>query len=73
LYSYKDYEIDQQEIFEPFLNKRIFSNHIEDQREYVAALDKRRHLARMKFEEHCEPKGKIPQRICPLLEQSKFK
>jgi hypothetical protein len=55
--------------FESFLNKRIFSNHIEDQREYVATLDKRRHLARMKFEEHCEPKGKNPEEICPLLEQ----
>jgi hypothetical protein len=52
-----------------FLNKRIFSNHIEDQREYVAALDKRRYLARMKFEEYCEPKCKILQRIYPLLEQ----
>jgi len=52
-----------------FLNKRIFLNHIEDQREYVAALDKRRHLARMKFEEYCELKGKFPQRIYPLLEQ----
>lgn len=23
----------------------------------------------MKFEEHCEPKGKIVERICPQLEQ----
>jgi hypothetical protein len=23
----------------------------------------------MKFEEHCEPKGKILERICPQIEQ----
>jgi hypothetical protein len=54
---------------ESFPNKRIFINQIENQREYLAILDKRRYLARTKFEEHCEPKGKILKRICPVLEQ----
>jgi hypothetical protein len=61
-----DNEIDDDEFFQ---NKRIFANQIEDQREYDAILDKRRYLARTKFEEHCEPKGKIVERICPALEQ----
>ncbi len=66
---YKDDEINQQEIFESILSKRIFTNSIEDQREYTAIFDKRRYLARIKFEEHCEPKGEILERICPILEQ----
>jgi len=40
-----------------------------DQREHITILDKRRYLTRMKFEEHCEPKGKIIERICPSLEE----
>jgi len=61
-----DNEIDDDESFQ---NKRSFANQIENQREYVEILDKRRYLARKKFEEHCEPKGKILERICPPIEQ----
>ncbi|UJR28541.1 hypothetical protein I4U23_009776 [Adineta vaga] len=63
------YEIDQQEDNELILTKRFFENKIENQREYVTTISKRRRLARMKFEEHCEPQGKILNRICPTLEQ----
>lgn len=49
--------------------KRVFNNPIENDREYTAALDKRQRLARIKFEEHCEPQGKILTRICPTIEQ----
>lgn len=62
-----DDEIIEEEGF--FQNKRIFANQIEDQREYISILDKRRYLARTKFEEYCESKGKILERICPPLEQ----
>ena len=49
--------------------KRVFTNPVENNREYTDALDKRQRLARIKFEEHCEPEGKILTRICPTIEQ----
>lgn len=50
-------------------DRRFFENQIENQREYTSNLIKRQRLARLKFEEYCEPHGQILQRICPPLEQ----
>ncbi|CAF1339004.1 unnamed protein product [Adineta steineri] len=57
--------MNQQEEIKSLRSKHIFAN----QREYIAILNKRRHLARMKFEEYCKPNDKILERICPPLEQ----